>query len=490
MPKPTELPGDGKTTVGDKIHIPMDHVNSWTVETLNPVHPSDINTSHVWNFVMKSRAGEFVRFYPESLSMVLYGTYANPARTPGDPAPETAAQNHALRAKRNLPSMFLLPTIMGSGFFSKVEVLINGVRVSTNDGLGTGLHSYVHNARIFNNSKEYPYLALRTDFASTGATDKTKAMLMGAKAFDYNEWNATTGTRIPAYLDGVFPFDSTNKTRASKDGKPLEAMYFPPETDFTFKFFLNQSKKQSIFHLDGCTMVNYFSDDTDGTNRDYVITFQDVQLSYESVTLKPAQHLSTVSKLSRTILSFPYDIPKFQYQQMHHNASYTENIFQILPKASVLYVSFLKTWQMTYMPTKHKPTSPMSRFPPACNAMNVEFGSERNLILKEMLDFGQKPVISQDISIYNYFKFLTERKLFGGSFDEMFPSETDGDSYIQVLVADLSSLSNSKTDLLKIKCYFTGATKSPKDTFISVLTVHSNGLATCNNNTLWEFKET
>jgi hypothetical protein len=488
MPVPPELPPDGKTKIGDKVNIPRSAMKSVTMESVLPIYNSNINNDHIWTFGVKSRAEEFVRFNAESLSMVLFGTYTNPTYEAGHATPEKAAPNHALRAKSNLPSMFLVPTVMGAGFFSKVEVHINGLRVATNDGLGIHQQHYAHCARTYCRKPPGPILATNKDIASTSAADKTAGMLEASKPFDYESWDASTGVRIPAYLDGIYPFDTKNKTRASTDHEEAEANYFPPGTDFVFKFYLNNSKSQSIFHLGGCTMRNYFSSTENGTAEAYNLTFQNVELSYESVQLKAKDHLAIMAKLSNTILTFPYDIVNVQYGNLQEGASYTENKFQIEPHASIIYVLFLKSWQVNFMQAKRKPVSAFSRFPNHCTRMTASFANEQHLVLKEMRDFGQRPVKSTDISLFNFFKFQKERGLFPGSFDNLFPGEEGTDSYVQTLVTDLSSLSSNRTEYLTLQCHFSGANKSDADNMLMVITVHPTGVATCKQSTFWEFK--
>ena len=489
MPKPQELTSEGKPTVGNKMTIPMSHWRTWKINSIKPIHLSNINTDHCWTFSMKTRADEFVRFYPESLSVVLYGTYPNPTQPPvGAADTENGAANHALRSKQDLPPLFIPPSVMGAGFVSRVEVLINGVKVGTNDSIGSGLQYYTSYSRTFQSDTETVYIAKNTDLTNTGPDTKCRAMMEGVKPFDYNTWNATTGTRIPVYLNGIFPFDSKNGTRASIEESKAEAMYFPPDTEFTIKIFLNGSKAQSIFDLGRTTMVNYFNDAAVGGVSNYVLTFQDVNLSYQSVTLKPAEHLSAIAKLSKETLVYNYDIPKFQYQTMAPNTSYTENRFQILPKASVVYIAFLKSWQLQYMPATRKPVSPFSRFPAHCTNLWAEYAGSP-VCLDEMIDFGQTPTTSQEITIYNYFRYLKERNIYPGTFDDMFPSTVGVNSYVQVLVGDLSPLSSgNRSEHLTVSCRFSGAVNSPTETFIVVLTVHPNGLATCKSG-FWDFKE-
>ena len=489
MPKPTELTSDGKPTVGNKMTIPMSHWRTWHLQALKPIHLSNINTDHAWTFSMKTRADEFVRFYPESLSVVLYGTYPNPAINNGAAlGTEERAANHALRAKQSLPNLFLVPTVMGTGFVSRVEVLINGVKVGTNDSIGSGLQHYVSHSRTFVRDPLTHTIDTNVELDGARADQKKPAMLTAQKPFDYNTWNAVEGTRIPVYLNGIFPFDSKNATKASSELAEAEALYFPPDTEFTIKIFLNTSKGQSIFDLGQLRMADYFADPANPNASNYVLQFQDAELSYQSITLKHAEHLSAIAKLSKEKLEYHYDIPRFQYQTMQAGTSYTENRFQILPKAGIVYIRVLKTWQLQFMPAQRKPLSPFSRFPAHCTEMKAEFAGSP-ICLQEMLNFGQIPVTSQNITIYNYYRYMKERGYYSGEFDQLFPPTLDTTSYVQVLVGDLSPLSSSsKSEHLTISCRFTGANNSPTETFITVLTVHANGLATCKSG-FWEFKE-
>lgn len=486
MPPPPE---GGHPKLGQKISIKKSAMKQQTFETLNPLYLSSINTDPSWNFSFKSKSDEFVRFSPESLSIVLFGTYPH---TPvhGSANPEDQATTHSLRARSNQPEMFLLPNVMGSAFVKSVEVLINGIRVGTNDCLGNHLQHYAATSRIMCKNPKTAYLALNTDLASTNRDNKTAAMTEATKPFDYVSWSADTGTRIPVHLDGVFPFDTVNKTRMSAFDINSTATYFPPGTEFKFTFFLNDSKSQSVFHLGSISLDNYFISTATGVDRQYSLTFQSVELSYESVTLKPDQHLSVLPKLNRTVLSYPYDIAKVHYQPLTPSASYTENIFTIPARAEIIYILFLKNWQVHHLPSTKKPVTPFSRFPEGCTNMKLAFGDETHLIEKDMRDFGQRPLTSKDVSLYNFWTYMMRKKLFGGKYDTVFPTDADTYSLVQIIPADVSSLSSkTSSDLLKLQLFFSGAAKSPKDGIIFCISVHPTGIATCTGGRVWEFKE-
>jgi hypothetical protein len=110
-------------------------------KTVTPHHQTNINDKSTMHFIIRSRRDEWIRFNPDCLSLVVFGTYDNP----GYPAPAAGvaplagaagAARHSLRAYEGLPELYLDPSIMGTLFFYKVDVSINNVAVPTNHCLG------------------------------------------------------------------------------------------------------------------------------------------------------------------------------------------------------------------------------------------------------------------------------------------------------------------------------------------------------------------
>jgi hypothetical protein len=73
-------------------------------------------------------------------------------------------------------------------------------------------------------------------------------MKAAADTFDYVSWNRATGSHIPVFLDGHFPFDCRNRTLESIDNTREQNMYFPPDTSVEIQFHLYRDKGNAIFN--------------------------------------------------------------------------------------------------------------------------------------------------------------------------------------------------------------------------------------------------
>ena len=465
------------------------------VKSTGPYHTSNINNESYLHFLVPSNKNEWIRFNSESLTVSLYGTYDNAARVAADAAnTETGAEKHALRALSQRPDMFLDPSVMGTGFFHRVDVSINNVPVPTNSAIGGLLLQYVRCCRVFND-KPGPHFATTND--TTYGADRTKnkpPMAKAAQPFDYVTWNSTTGVRIPVYLDGIFPFDFKNRTLQSIDGKKVPELYFPPDTTIEFKFHMHRDKIYSIFH-DQVTMTNYFTNDPiQKAAHNPKLTFVDAVLQYESAELKASEHVKAMAQYNAGGFGiYDYDIPRGQYQALTAGQSYTENNFQIMPYARLVYLLFLPDHATFVMENTRRPLSGLSKFPENCTKIQLSFAGEESLITNKFERFGVRGEDHQ-ISKKIYYEYLKSNKMIADTYSEMFPREAGVSSLIQAFVIDLKSYYSDKTEILSVKCEFSAGQTSPERNQIACITVHQNGRAVCKNggtpfNWIWNFTQ-
>ena len=464
------------------------------VKSTGPYHTSNINTESYLHFIVASNKNEWIRFNSESLTLTLYGTYNNPDRNQAaGQIPERQAEKHALTALSQTPAMFLDPSVMGTGFFHRVDVSINNVPVPTNSAIGGLLLQYVRCCRVYND-KPGPHFATNkdTDFGANREANKP-AIIKGAQPFDYDNWESTNGVRIPVFLDGIFPFDFKNRTLESIDGKKEPNLFFPPDTTLEFKFHLHRDKICSIFHS-GVRMGNYFTQvAADRATGDPKLTFLDAVLQYESVELKASEHVKAMNQYASGGYGiYDYDIPRGQYQALTAGQSYTENNFQIMPYARLGYILFLQDHATFIMENTRKPLSGLTRFPASCNKIQLSFAGEESLITSKFENFGMKE--DHQISKKIYYEYLKNNKMLGDRYDQLFPRDNLVNSYIQGFVVDLKSHYSDKTEILSVKCEFSTGTTSPAGMQIACITVHQNGKAVCKSggspfSWIWNFTQ-
>lgn len=468
------------------------------VKTTGPYHTSNINSESYLHFLVASNKNEWVRFNSESLTLSLYGTYDNPNILVAGAAGATAermAASHALRSLSGLPEIYIDPSVMGAGFFYRVDVSVNNVPVPTNSGLGGLLMQYVRCCRVFND-KPGPHFATTKDnrYSADGRNHHNPAMVKGSIPFDYVTYNSSTGTRIPVYLDGIFPFDFKNRTLEAVDGRKEPNLFFPPDTTIEFKFHLHRDKIASIFH-ERVTMANYFTQDAiERPGGNLKLSFVDAVLQYESVELKASEHVKAMKQYEDGGSGiYEYDIPRGQHQALTAGQSYTENNFQIMPFARLVYILFLPDHATFMMENTRRPLSGLSRFPARCTKLQLSFAGEESLITRNFENFGF-PGEDHQISKKIYYEYLKANKMVGDSYDELFPRENGVTSLIQVFVVDLKSYYSDKTEILSVKCEFSGGQTSPANTQIACMTVHPNGKAICKSggtpfNWIWNFTQ-
>jgi hypothetical protein len=462
---------------------------------VRPINFSHANITNFWTFQFRARKNQWIRLKPDSLTVQVWGRMNNPDRNEQSLVHERSAEFWSLRAKTGQPQLFVDPTIQGTGFVKGVDVFINNVQVPTNGTLNNHLIHYTRVSRIFENTlRDKTFFGLHSDLTFQKTT---REMTEATKMFHYHTWNSTRGVRVPVYLDGIFPFDFRNKTLQTLDDSHFETLYFPPETSFEIRVHLYKDHAEALFHqgMPNYGESYYSSEPANPLPAGTVLTYQDVCLEYESTELVPAEHVKAIQKFeSGSAAKYPYDIPRVQYQTLPAGQSFTTNTFQIQPSARLFYLMFTPNWGTFVMDSKRKPLSGFSQFPRGATKIQLSFGSDINLITENMEDFGIRGT-QHEIAKRIYYEYLTERKIFPGTFDQLFPPNPNDISTLQMFVYDLKHQMSQKTELLTVQCTFGQGDTSPQDLQLICISVHPTGQATCTFNShssdyIWSFNHT
>jgi len=458
-------------------------IRKYEVKFVGPYHQTDLNKETYITFEVRASKNEWIRLNRDSISFLVYGLYDNPTpaieRIPvGQEGhrPEHVPNRWALRARSGQPTMWLDPSIMGTAFVSSVSVSINNYHVPTNSCVGNLLQQYVRCNRVFNGRPGEAFKTSRDIDFTQGRDGASATMIKATKAFDYHSFDATNGSRIYAYLDGIFPFDFKNKTLESVDRMNEPNIYFPPDCCINIRVNLQTHKIASLFHAN-VNMANYFTD----TNLDVAagnlqLAFQDALLKYDSIELKAEEHVDTMKKFEQAGYGaeYEYDIVRGQHQALTAGQSYTENTFQLMPWARLVYVMFLMDHSVFTMEARRKPLSGLSRFPANCTNIRLSFAGEDHLVTKSFVNFGMRGE-QHHISMHSYYEYLRNRKMYVWPFDTLFPPDPAEVAFNQVFVLDLQSYYSGKTEPFTIRCEFSGENTSPTNQQVVCLSVHTNG---------------
>lgn len=445
------------------------------IKSISPNISGDLNTTPYWAFRIRANNREWIRLQPNSLSMILFGTYPNPNKTSGA-AGKNGADNHSLEAFKLAPTVFMDPSVMGTCFVDSVDVNINNVPVPTNANLNHFMTQYSRFCNVFHRKAEN-FFSLSNKISVTGVTTGKEGypppLQVGLEPFDYGDWNATEGRRIPIYMHGIFPFDNTCRVREAMMASGHENLFFPPGTTLDIRVNLKRDKVQQLFqgtHLP--IKDNYMSTTATSTLKDIALTVQDVTLTYESNIMDEKMHLTAMSDFKKGYSGlYDYDVVYPFHQALMSNQSFTRNEFQIPPRARMLAVMYLVDHALFYTKSQKKPPSGFSTFPANCTDLLVKFNGV-SLVADRFKNIG---IINHNAEISKsiLFEDLKKKRLYAGHFQSYFP-EKDCHSINQVLIFDVENLMTDLTSILSLEGFY-NATKSPANLQILVFSVHDTG---------------
>ena len=459
------------------------------VET--PYQTGNINSTSYWQFVIKSNKEEWIRFNVDSISLTVYGTYANPTYEENSVVGNNKYKDLALLASKGAPFMYLDPSILGASFAYKAEVYINNQMVPTNSAIGSLFQHYIRCARVYH-SRAKNYFATNTDINAAGI-ENNATMKLATAAFDYSDPLTNRGTRIPLYMDGVFPFDRKNRTIESIDQIKEQSLFFPPDTEIIVKLHIYRSKMEAIFHTT-MNVANYFSVEEEilpAPTGDVKLTFQSACLEYESVVLEEAEHVKSMKEFENGGEgNYDYDIVRGQHKALEGDQSTSQVVFYIPSMARLIYILYIPDWATFPQEHTRKPLSGWSRFPENATSINIHFAGASNLITEKFENFGHNFKSNDEISKKIYYEYLKKNMMINCNFEQLFPRSHEAFSLIQAFVLDVKEQMSDKMEKLTIQHEFAHKT-SPKKHQVVCISVHPNGRAICRSQGplrwVWEF---
>jgi len=484
-------------------------IKSKVTKVVPPWVSNNLNSESFVHFVVHSGQYEWIKLNPHSISMVIYMDHLNANFVQADEANaatlETGNKYVNSRSRTGGLNVLLDPDVAGRGFFTRAEVNINNVPVPTNQCIGPLFTQYprwqaVHAWEDPNEKQREHFVSLHQLYFNQDNL-KTPLFRAATEPFDFVDWRRTDGRRVVVPLDGIFPFSMKSKIHQTLENVKEEDLYLPPDTVIEVKLYYQRLKTECIWHNGlGADPSHYWGDTLPTAPRQYRLTVQSAALEYESIELYPLKHAELMEKFRRGIPGhYNYDIPRGQHQSISAGQSYTENTFQIHPYARTLIVAFLPDYACFVQEAKRRPLTGFSTFPANCSKMTIEYANNRNLICESYVNFGMDED-SQHISKHMVYKYMQKNRCASNfTFEELFPDgshvTTPGDkkSLIQEFVFDLRHAMSDKTQLLRIGMEFAGATGSPANMQIAVVSVHPNGRADVRNDRqdgfdwIWEF---
>lgn len=370
-----------------------------------PINSTNLATDSCWKFAIRSAKNEFIRFFPDSISILIYGTIN---RTPDPPPPagedderteEQKARVWALRASQGEPFMFLDPTAEGTGFARDVRVTINGQTVPIHHS--SSLQQYVRVNRILND-KPSTHFNYTTDWVRVDgegrALSMTPALKKATSFFDYVSWDSLHGTRARLCMDNIFPFDSSNRTIQAIDRQREMSKFLPPETLVEVEIFPHAGNMANVHHANVTSAATYFSNEAvESPNPRPNLTFQEICITYESGEMYEQEFVRAMRDYSdpHKYATYGFDLVHEQKLMAPPAQAFFKLHFTIPRFCRLVYLLFLPSHATLYMDTLKKPLSGYSRFLENCTSMRVHFAGHENLVCSPFERFGDYDEVHQ-----------------------------------------------------------------------------------------------
>ena len=467
----------------------------------------NLNAESNIHFLLNTGAYEWVHLDRDSVSLVLYTTYKQPAGqwhpneaavVNGQPNPNHYEYHSVRRAAAN--HLMMDPDIGARGLFNRVEVIINDQLVPTNSSLGPLFVHYSRIAAIFRNEdakERLPHFLVSTDFTYDQQNEESHVMHAATEPFAHTAWNDHEGRRTVVPLDGIFPFDLKSSLHVSIEKQLPPVLFIPPATKFELKLYFYPTRMETVFPneiINDDWYYNLAGHDAAAWNlTPSKQTIQSAEMSYLSVEMFPTVHADTMTKYrgKADAGKWDFDIPRGQHQALTANVSFTENTFQIYAYCRSFIIAFVPDHAAFVQAHTKRPLSAWSTFP--ANATKIHINYAGVALGGPYVNFGVAPKQSERTKDL-YYRYLSGLNLAGNfTFRHMFPEDPDVRSYVQYFAFDVRHLMLEKFQTLRISCEFANNVASPAGWQVLVFSIHPNGHARVSNlsatgtDYLWEF---
>lgn len=395
-----------------------------------------------------------------------------------------------LNALTGHPAILYDPNVMGRSNFEYIETLMDNTPVKQG---AFSRYGYVATRfdRLWNSLMRKYMLAQQSQFRFNDVPhheDENRefpdpALRKGLSCFDMgDDPDAPNSVRVVVPLDFIKPFNNYSNILCSLNKDWKENRFLPPGTVVELNCHRYENKQDVIIPVE-CSPAVFF----DRTPSEHVVPhnldihLDDVRLYYESVELTAEAEMRMNKFLAspQGHLVYPCDNPVLQISHLTHNTTMTDNVFRIPPRASAVVIAFMRSWGLTYNAVQRKPLVAWSQFPRNAADISITYAG-KPLILDHFHNFGNSPIIDNDVTMDIFLNELRNKRLFTGSKADIFPRILGDDSTIQMFPFDLSSVYSDKTESLNIHMNF-GGQLSDADIEVVCMSLHRTEYTYVNN---------
>lgn len=381
-----------------------------------------------------------------------------------------------LRPKTKAPHVFLEGALGAASFFEKVDVIINGWKVSTEQ---MGDHGYIF--QTFNRTymteerrkKKYgrPIPRVSTSFelkADHANGDKQlPALAKSMEPLESADDTTETHHILHFGVDGVWPFDTQSNVMWALTGEEGANGYLPPEMDITLRFH-KRKPARSLVQRAGQADTEVYRDAAASavvTDDSTEFTISDMRLQYEVLTTNPAD-MAARQKQS----TFFVDVPRVSLDAVAPDLMLTHNEVYLPAGAKFVALAWMWSDHVFLQEAKLRPLSPRFAFPPNATNVVVGFEGEPGLLFERGFEELGTDKAAASFTSREYHSRLVHLGLYSREYSKMFP-KVGTRSYDQVLLFDLGAHKLDTPTKLHVKVKYADGAQGKKGYFLCSMVV-------------------
>ena len=340
------------------------------------------------------------------------------------------AERMFLKPDTDNPRSYINPLLgVSNTFFSKVDVLVDGTHIDMPSLENMGYVYQTFNRTFTTEKLRDKWFGTGTRRVSDSVDGSTYLGTTGSPNFmsilkesSFNKrYNATDKLMVGSF-DGIWPHSCQNAQLAQIFGEHRSGSpWLGPRSEVIYRLHRR-------FDMDSCLeraeidAATYYDEDEAATDfPELQIELIDVQIRYESMTIKDPAQLAKMTKSTPT--TFLTDVPKIVLKSLPSGLSYHAERFSLPVGTRLVALMWLHDHQIYFSKSSKKNLSGHMKFPKNAVDVNISISGHEGILFEDGLkNFGiDERIVSN--SCASYHSYLTSMKLYDKDLSSLFPRQ-------------------------------------------------------------------
>ena len=474
------------------------------------------NTSPTVRFDLKLAPNEIASFLDEPITVHFTASIVNPEYLLNNAEANRRDPRQYTQPHELLPPYYLNPLLKGNTFFSKVEVNLDGQKVSSENLEDRGFlyqslnRTYTNDAiRRRKYGEKGHWISTTAERTCTAAVPAQAGVNMVAgvvpvpavaavaaqlprelkramESLQFDGKRATLSHVLTMGMDSTFPWSVQCNALESLSKRRIENPYLPPGCQMAFTLH-KRFPLSALVERGDITDTRYWANATD-CEADAAVEYniESVTLQYQSTIVDSEAQLSSLTSSER---SYMVDVPLMRMALCADGGKFDEKTFPLPKNTRLIFLHFLHEDAFLLNSTLHKPLSARHRFPPNLVELNVSLPGRENLVLSGGIENLGVSEGFNSSSLRSYHRQLVRDGIYDKDFESFAPNRSPNTtlSYDQAILVKLQDYEIAEGDLLRVTSRYNDTLSQPR-WHLNLFCLVQRQLERSNKN-IWQWKD-